>query len=77
MDNLSAEEHLKIAFPHLQQAVKLSIRDLKKSQEEKKRITAMWEAFVTQFIHYVKDQSKQNDVNLLSLSSFLRVKKFF
>lgn len=77
MSNLSAEEHLKIAFSHLQQAVKLSIHDLKKSQEEKKRITAMWEAFVSQFIQYVKDQSKQNDVNLFSLASFLKLKKYF
>lgn len=77
MDNFSTEEHLRIAFSHLQQAVKLSIQDLKKSQEGKKRITSMWEAFVTQFFQYVKEQSRQNNVNLLSLSSFLQLKKFF
>lgn len=78
MDNKSNDllEHLKQALSHLDAALHVTILSLKENPNSKKMIGKVWEEFLGIFFGRVRTTGKENQINLLSLISFPKLKKF-
>ncbi|MGA9174020.1 MAG: hypothetical protein WBZ33_08625 [Thermoactinomyces sp.] len=73
----SIEDHLKQAFFHLTTAVNQSLEEVEKNESVKKRLGAMWEAFLSQFFSYVQEKGKEKRINLLGFISLPKLSKWF
>jgi hypothetical protein len=66
--------HLQQALSHLEMALDQSIQLIQTNESLKKKIGKDWEAFLGEFIGYVRDKGKQSQINLLSFISFPRIR---
>ena len=69
-------DHLKQALSHLDAALHVTILSLKENPNSKTTIGKIWEEFLGIFFGKVRDAGKENRINLLSLISFPKLKKF-
>ncbi len=69
-------DHLKQALSHLDAALHVTISSLKENPNSKTMIGKVWEEFLGIFFGKVRDAGKENRINLLSLISFPKLKKF-
>ena len=78
MDNKNNDllEHLKQALSHLDAALHVTILSLKENPNSKKMIGKVWEELLGIFFGKVRTAGKENQINLLSLISFPKLKKF-
>ncbi|MBP0725323.1 hypothetical protein J5Y03_08980 [Bacillus sp. RG28] len=74
--NENVISHLRQAISHLDAALSLTIDSLKENPSSKKSIGKIWEEFLGTFFNKVRSKGKENNVNLLSLISFPKLKKF-
>jgi hypothetical protein len=70
----TVEFHLHQALAHLEMALDQSVQLIQASESLKKTIGPHWEAFLGEFIGYVRDKGKQSKINLLSFISFPRMR---
>lgn len=68
--------HLRQAISHLDAAINLTINSLKTDPSSKKSIGTIWEEFLGAFFGKVRSKGKENNINLLGLISFPKLKKF-
>lgn len=68
--------HLRQALAHLDQALNMTVQSLRESPESKKRTGAIWEEFLGTFFGKIRAKGKENNINLLSLVSFPKLRKF-
>lgn len=68
--------HLKQAFLHLDEALKATIFSLREDSSSKNELGLLWEEFLGTFFGRIKIIGKENKVNLLSLISFERLRKY-
>jgi hypothetical protein len=69
-------EHLKQALSHLDAALHVTILSLKENPNSKTTIGKVWEEFLGIFFGKVRSAGKENRMNLLSMISFPKLKKF-
>ena len=69
--------HLKQALLHLNEALLATIVSLREDPSSKNVLGSLWEEFLGTFFGRVKMIGKENKVNLLSLISFTRLRKFY
>ncbi|MEW9670152.1 hypothetical protein [Ammoniphilus sp. 3BR4] len=68
--------HLRRAFSHLVLAVNQSVDLLLQNSRAKNEIGSKWETFLSQFFGYIRDKGKENRLNLLSIISFTKLRKW-
>lgn len=68
--------HLKQALTHLDQALQATISSMRENPAAKKALGSLWEEFLGSFFGRVRTVGKENKINLLSLISFAKLKKF-
>ncbi|MFB9758992.1 MULTISPECIES: hypothetical protein [Bacillaceae] len=68
--------HLRQALSHLDQALNMTIQSLRERPEFKKSAGAIWEEFLGTFFGKVRAKGKENNINLLSLISFPKLRRF-
>lgn len=69
-------DHLKQALSHLDKALNVTIQSLSINPGSKKLVGTIWEEFLGTFFSRVRSKGKESNVNLLSLISFPKLKKF-
>lgn len=69
-------DHLKQALSHLDTALNVTIQSLRNNPNSKKLVGTIWEEFLGTFFGRVRSKGKENNVNLLSLISFPKLRKF-
>ncbi|HJV45522.1 MAG TPA: hypothetical protein VJ824_07330 [Bacillota bacterium] len=75
-EELNIDDHLRQALSHLVTAINKSIFMIMQNDSSKKEIGQKWESFLGQFFGYVRDKGKESRVNLMSLISFSRLRKW-
>lgn len=73
--NDEIKQHLGEAYRHLNEALLLSIQAVKTNKAQEKPIASQWESFLGSFFRNVRQQGKENRLNLLSIVSFAKVMK--
>lgn len=68
--------HLKQALSHLDTALNMTVLSLRESPGSKKIVGTIWEEFLGTFFGRVRSKGKEHNVNLLSLISFPKLRKF-
>lgn len=68
--------HLKQALSHLETALNITVQSLRNNPGCKKLVGTIWEEFLGTFFSRVRSKGKENNVNLLSLISFPKLRKF-
>ncbi|WP_176585924.1 hypothetical protein [Priestia megaterium] len=68
--------HLKQALSHLDSALNVTIQSLHSNPDSKKIVRTIWEEFLGTFFGRVKAKGKENNMNLLSLISLTKLRKF-
>jgi hypothetical protein len=69
-------DHLKQALSHLDAALHVTILSLKENPNSKTMIGKVWEEFLGIFFGKVRAAGKENRINLLSMISFPKLRKF-
>jgi hypothetical protein len=68
--------HLKQALSHLDTALNVTVQSLRSNPGSKKMVGTIWEEFLSTFFSRVRSKGKENNVNLLGLISFPKLRKF-
>jgi hypothetical protein len=68
--------HLRQALMHLDMALNVTIESLREKPESKKLVGTIWEEFLGTFFGKIRKKGKEHNVNLLSLVSFPKLRKF-
>jgi hypothetical protein len=68
--------HLRQALLHLDTALNVSIELIQENPDSKKLVGTIWEEFLGTFFGKVRKKGKEHNVNLLSLISFPKLRKF-
>jgi hypothetical protein len=68
--------HLRQALSHLDTALNVTIESLRENPDSKKLVGTIWEEFLGAFFGKVRKKGKEHNVNLLSLISFPKLRKF-
>jgi hypothetical protein len=68
--------HLRQALSHLDTALNMTIESLRENPDSKKTVGSIWEEFLGTFFGKVRRKGKENNINLLSLISFPKLRKF-
>jgi hypothetical protein len=68
--------HLRQALSHLDSALNMTIESLRENPDSKKTVGSIWEEFLGTFFGKVRRKGKENNINLLSLISFPKLRKF-
>nr|WP_181537004.1 hypothetical protein [Anoxybacillus calidus] len=68
--------HLRQALSHLDTALNMTIESLRENPDSKKTVGSIWEEFLGTFFGKVRRKGKESNINLLSLISFPKLRKF-
>lgn len=73
--NSEINRHLNEAYQHLQEALDLSIQEVKQGKSQERPVGAVWEDFLGNFFKSLRVKGKENKLNLLGLVSFTKLLK--
>jgi hypothetical protein len=73
--NDEIKTHLDEAYRHLNEALQLSVQTVKQNKGQERPIAVQWETFLGGFFRNVRQQGKENKLNLLSIISFAKLMK--
>lgn len=68
--------HLRQALSHLDTALNMTVLSLRENPGSKKVVGTIWEEFLGTFFGRVRSKGKENNINLLSLISFPKFRRF-
>lgn len=69
-------QHLKQALSHLDKAISVTIQSIKNNPDSKKVVGSIWDEFLNTFFGRVKTKGKEENINLMSLISFPKLRFF-